>query len=77
MADGIRVGPAVNYLVGADNKIGGRTVPDTGLMRLSAGGEIWLGRFDNVAISVAAYQDILTRNTHEGMQVMSRIAFNF
>jgi hypothetical protein len=33
------------------------------------------GRFDHVKISLAAYQDVLTRNTNEGITVMSRIAF--
>jgi len=77
VAHRVRVGPAVNYLVGADNKKGGKTVPDSGLMRLAAGGEIWYGRFDEVKISVAAYQDVLTRNTNEGVLVMSRITFEF
>lgn len=77
LAEKIRVGPAINYLVGGDNKRGGKTLADSGLMRLSAGGELWYGRFDHVKISLAAYQDVLTRNTNEGVTVMSRIAINF
>ena len=77
LTDRIRVGPAVNFLIGADNKKGGATVADSGLMRLSAGGEIWFGRLDHAKISLAAYKDLVTRNTNEGVTVMSRIAFEF
>jgi len=77
LAEKIRVGPAVNFLIGGDNKKGGKTLVDSGLMRFSAGGEIWFGRFERANISVAAYQDLLTRNTNEGITVMSRIVFNF
>ncbi len=77
LAEKIRVGPAVNFLVGADNNKGGSMVADSGLMRLSAGGEIWYGRFDHAKISLAVYQDLLTSNTNEGVTVMSRIAFMF
>lgn len=77
LAERIRVGPAVNFLIGDDNKKGGKTLPDSGLMRFAAGGEIWYGRFDHVKISLAAYQDLLTRNTHDGITVLSRLAFEF
>lgn len=77
IAEKIRVGPAVNFLIGYDNKKGGKVVADSGLIRLSAGAEIFYGRFDTVKISLAAYQDVLTRNTNEGVMVMSRIAIGF
>lgn len=77
LAEKIRVGPAVNFLIGGDNKKAGKTVDDSGLMRLSAGGEIWYGRFDHVKLSLAAYRDVLTRNTNEGFTVLSRIVFVF
>lgn len=77
LAEKIRVGPAVNFIIGHDNQKGGITVADSGLMRLAVGGELYYGRFDKVKISLAAYQDVLTRNTNEGTTVMSRIAFGF
>lgn len=77
LADKIRVGPAVNFLIGADSKKGSGTLANSGLMRLSAGGEIWFGRLDHAIISLAAYKDLVTRNTNEGVTVMSRIAFGF
>jgi hypothetical protein len=46
-------------------------------MRLSAGGEVYYGRFDHVKISLAAYQDVLTRNTTEGVLVISRFVIRF
>jgi hypothetical protein len=77
LAERIRVGPAVNFLVGGNNKKAGKALADSGLMRLSAGGEIWYGRFDHVHISLAAYKDVLTRNINEGVTAMSRIVFDF
>lgn len=77
LVEGVRIGPAVNFLIGEDNKKGGKTLPDSGLMRLSAGGEIYFGKLDHAKISLAAYQDVLTRNTFEGTTVMSRIIFTF
>ena len=35
------------------------------------------GRLEHANISLAAYQDLLTRNTNEGITVMSRIVFTF
>ena len=77
LVEGIRIGPAVNFIIGADNKKGGKTLADSGLMRLSAGGEVYYGRLDHVKISLAAYQDVLTRNTFEGVLVLSRIILVF
>lgn len=77
LAEKIRIGPALNFLIGEDNKRAGRTLPDSGLMRLSAGGEIFYGRLEHLKISLAAYQDLATRNTNQGVLVMSRIAFVF
>jgi hypothetical protein len=77
IAKKIRIGPAINFIKGADNKKAGKTVADSGLMRLAAGGEIYYGRFEKIKISLAAYQDLLTRNTNEGFTVMSRIAIDF
>jgi hypothetical protein len=77
LADKIRLGPALNYTVGNDSKKGSKTTPDSGLMRLSAGGELYYARFEKVKISLAAYQDVLTRNTNEGITVLSRIAIEF
>lgn len=77
LAEGIRVGPAVNFVVGADNKKGGKTLADSGLMRLSAGGEAYYGRLGHMKISLAAYRDVLTRNAYEGILILSRIVFVF
>ena len=38
LAEKIRIGPAVNYIIGEDNKKSGKTVTDSGFMRLSVGG---------------------------------------
>lgn len=67
LAKKIRIGPAVNFLIGEDNKRAGRTMPDSGLMRLAAGGEIYYGRLDHLKLSLAAYQDVVTRNTNQGV----------
>ena len=77
VADKVRIGPAINFISGEDNKSGGATQHDSGLTRLAVGGEVYYGRFDNVKISLAAYQDVLTRNTNQGTLVMSRITIKF
>ena len=77
LAEKIRIGPAVNFIIGEDNKKSGKTVADSGLMRLSLGGEFYYGRFDHVKISLAAYQDVLSRNTTEGVLVISRFVIRF
>ena len=77
LAEKIRFGPAINFLIGDDNKKGGKTFDRSGLTRLSVGGEIYYGRFEKVKISLAAYQDVLTRNTHEGVLVISRFVIRF
>lgn len=77
LAHKVRIGPAVNFVIGVDSKKGGKAQADSALMKLAAGGEIYYARLDHVRISLAAYQDVLTRNTNEGILVMSRIAFEF
>ncbi len=77
LAEKIRIGPAVNFIIGENNTKNGRTLADSGLMRLSTGGEIYYGRFDHVKISLAAYQDVLSRNTTEGVLVISRFVIRF
>ncbi len=77
LIDGIRIGPAINFMIGEDSKKGGKTLVNSGIMRLSAGGELYYGRLDQVKISLAAYQDLLTRNTFEGVMVLSRIVIPF
>lgn len=77
LAKKIRIGPAINFVIGEDNKRGGRTVPDSGMMRLAAGGEIYYGRFQHLKLSLAAYKDLVTRNTNQGVLVINRIAFVF
>lgn len=77
VAEKIRIGPAINFIIGEDNKKGGATLHDSGLTRLAVGGEVYYGRLDEVKISLAAYQDVLTRNTNEGILVVSRITIKF
>lgn len=77
LIEGIRIGPAINFMIGEDHKQGGKTLKNSGIMRLSAGGEVYYGRQKKVKVSLAAYQDLLTRNTFEGVMVLSRIIFTF
>ena len=77
LAEKIRIGPAANFIIGEDNKKGGTTLHGSGLTRLAVGGEVYYGRFDKVKISLAAYQEVLTRNTNQGTLVMSRITIKF
>lgn len=71
------LGPSVNFLVGEDNKKAGKTLGDSGLMRLSAGGEIAYVGFQHIKLALAVYQDLISRNFAEGTMVLGRIAFPF
>ncbi len=77
LLEGVRIGPAINFTIGGDNKKGGKTLADSGVMRLSAGGEVYYGSLDNVKVSLAAYKDMLTNNSSEGIMVLSRVVFVF
>ncbi|PKN12249.1 MAG: hypothetical protein CVU69_08645 [Deltaproteobacteria bacterium HGW-Deltaproteobacteria-4] len=77
LAEKIRFGPAINFVVGGENRREGKSVADSGLMRLAAGGELYYARIDRMIISLAAYQDLLTRNSNSGILVMSRFAIDF
>lgn len=70
-------GPALNITVGSDNKRNGRIVTDSGLTKLAAGGELYYRGFSRVKLSLAAYQDVSTRNTTEGLMLLSRIVLPF
>lgn len=77
LAKKIRIGPAINFVIGEDNKRGGIKVPDSGMMRLAAGGEIYYGRFKHLKLSLAVYKYLVTRNANQGVLVINRIAFVF
>lgn len=77
LIDGLRIGPGLIYVVGENNKRGGNTVADSGLMRLSAGGEIYYGSLEKVKASLSVYKDVMTRNTYEGVTTLGRIIFIF
>lgn len=77
LAEKFRIGPAINFIAGDDLKKNGMTLPDSGLTRLSVGGEIYYGRISQAKISLAAYSDVHTRNTREGVLIMSRIMVRF
>lgn len=77
LAEKLRIGPAMNFIWGGDLKRGRKTLPDSGLTRLSAGGEIYYGRISQARVSLAAYKDLLARNSNDGFLVLSRIVFPF
>jgi hypothetical protein len=77
LAEKFRIGPAINFITGDDLKKSGVTLSDSGLTRLSVGGEVYYGRISQAKISLAAYSDVLTRNTRKGLLIMSRIMIRF
>lgn len=77
LVEGLRIGPGLIYVIGTDNKKGGKTLSDSGLMRLSAGGELYYGGFEKVKTSLSVYKDVLTRNSYEGVMVLGRIILVF
>lgn len=74
--ENLRIGPAFNFSIGEDSKRAGNIIGDSGLMKLAMGGEMYY-RFPRVKLSLAAYQDILTRNTTQGLMLLGRIAIPF
>jgi len=77
ITDNLWAGPAVNIAIGEDIKRGGTVVADSGLMKLAVGGEIYYRAFSRAKLSLAAYQDVVTRNTTEGLMLLSRIVIPF
>lgn len=75
--DSLWAGPAVNFSIGGDNKRSGAVISDSGLMKLAVGGEIYYRGFSRAKLSLAAYQDVVTRNTTEGLMLLSRIVIPF
>lgn len=70
-------GPALNITVGNDNKRNGKILADSGLTKIAAGGELYYRGFSKAKLSLAAYQDVSTRNTTEGLMLLSRITLPF
>ena len=77
IADNFRAGPALNFRIGDNIKQGGHTLTDSGLMKLSVGGELYYRGFPKARLSLAAYKDVVTRNSTEGLMVQSRIVIPF
>ncbi len=77
VADNVRIGPAVNFITGEDSRRGGTALSGSAVTRLSVGGEVFYGGFNKVKISLAAYQDMLSRNSTEGVLAMGRFTFRF
>ena len=75
--DNFRAGPALNFTIGDDLKRGGKIIVDSGVMKLAVGGEVYYRGFPAAKLSLAAYQDVATRNTTEGTLVLSRIVIPF
>lgn len=74
---GLWIGPALNFMIGDDKEVSDSILPDSGMMRLSAGGEVFYGGFSKPKLSIAVYQDLLTRNTTQGTTMIGRITFPF
>ncbi len=74
---GLWIGPAINFMIGDDKEVSDSILPETGQLRLSAGGEIFYGGFANPKLSIAVYQDLITRNSTQGTTIISRITFPF
>ncbi len=77
ISDNFRAGPALNLRIGDDMKQGGHTLSESGLMKLSLGGEIYYRGFPRSRLSLAVYKDVVTRNSTEGLMVQSRIVIPF
>ncbi len=77
VVDGLRAGPSFTFCSGNDNKKAGQTLADSGLVKLAAGGEVDYVVSPKTKVSLAVLKDVYTRNTTEGVLVMSRITIPF
>ena len=77
VSDNLWAGPAVNFTIGTDSKRNGAVIGDSGLMKFAVGGELYYRGFSRAKLSLAAYQDIVTRNTTEGLMLLGRIVIPF
>ena len=75
--DDFRLGPSASFVVGDDNKKGGLTAGNSGLMKLAAGAELAYRGFERAKISFVVLQDVYSRNTAEGTLVTGRINLPF
>jgi len=64
-ADGIRAGPALNWIYGKNKEIGGRSVPGSARQLLSAGGEIYF-KISSWAITLNYLHDAYSENSTRG-----------
>ena len=64
-ADGVKAGPAVNWICGANKKIAGRRLPGTAWQLLSAGGEVYF-KISTWAITLNYLRDAYSENSTRG-----------
>jgi len=77
ITDKIKVGPSGVFVMGGDNKRNGLTISNSGIRKLSLGGELYYKASPRLKIAVAMLKDVDTRNTTEGTLVLSRITIPF
>lgn len=72
-SDALRAGPAVNLLHGGNLERNGHRVPDSAPDKLALGGELYYILAPRAKLSLAAYRDVVVRNSNDGLLVMGRI----
>jgi len=77
ITDTVRFGPSVAFLIGDDINSHGKTVKESGQLKLSCGGELNYRGFQKAKLSVAVLKDVYTRNTAEGVLTLGRITIPF
>lgn len=71
----LRIGPSATFLLGGDNARSGLTIPNSGVLKVSVGGEVTYRGFRLVKLSFAALRDLYSQNSPEGMLLMGRLCF--
>lgn len=77
LSDDFRLGPSAAFVIGDDLKKGGRTVADSGVLKLAVGGELVYRGLQRVKLVTAVLKDVYTENSPEGVLVMGRIHIPF
>ena len=77
VTDNFRLGPSINFVSGDNNTRHGKTIADSGIMKLAVGGEFVYRGFKQCKVSLAVQKDIVTQNSTEGTLLFGRFTIPF
>ncbi len=73
---GVKIGPGVNWLLGGNRKVNGRTVPSSARELLSVGGEVYV-KLPPVSVTVNYLNEIYSENAPRGHFSKIKLCYKF